>query len=540
MLSKRTGICRLGATALALSLVACGGGGSDAPANDAGGAAQDWIQGQFLPAETFAAHCAAPRTALDQNTGLPAFDDIPGTVLDENNWLRSWTNDLYLWYDEVPDRDPAGYSEPLDYFAVLRTPALTSTGSPKDRFHFALDTAQWLAESQSGISAGFGMELALLSPYPPREAAVAYTQPGSPATAAGLTRGARILSVDGADLVNGNTQAIIDVLNAGLFPDSAGEPHTFEVLDLGASVPRSITMTSATITTQPVQGIDIIASPQGAAVGYLHFTDHIATAEPALRDAVAQLASAGIEDLIIDLRYNGGGFLAIASQLAYMVAGAPQTSGRVFEAVQFNDKHPTTNPVTGFRIDPLPFLTTTIGLAETTPPNQPLPTLDLGRVFVISGPATCSASESIINSLRGVGVEVVQIGSRTCGKPYGFYPADNCGTTYFSIQFRGVNDAGFGDYADGFAPAGASAPSDTVLPGCVVEDDFNHLLGDVREARLAAALQYRDSATCPLVAASSTIDESVLRAQSDQSPSALALELEPKSPLRTNRILTPP
>ena len=58
---------------------------------------------------------------------------------------------------------------------------------------------------------------------------------------------------------------------------------------------------------------------------------------------------------------------------------------------------------------------------------------------------TCSASESIINGLRGVNVQVIQIGSTTCGKPYGFYPEDNCGTTYFSIQFKGVNAAGFGE-----------------------------------------------------------------------------------------------
>ena len=92
----------------------------------------------------------------------------------------------------------------------------------------------------------------------------------------------------------------------------------------------------------------------------------------------------------------------------------------------------------------MPFHSTTQGFSAT--PGQPLPTLNLPRVFVLTGPDTCSASESIINSLRGIGVEVVQIGSTTCGKPYGFYPQDNCGTTYFSIEFRGVNAMNFGDY----------------------------------------------------------------------------------------------
>ncbi|MDZ7769432.1 MAG: hypothetical protein U5K38_10330 [Woeseiaceae bacterium] len=75
----------------------------------------------------------------------------------------------------------------------------------------------------------------------------------------------------------------------------------------------------------------------------------------------------------------------------------------------------------------MPFFNTRIS-------GQALPTLDLPRVFVLTGPGTCSASESIINGLRGVDVDVVQVGSTTCGKPYGFYPTGNCGTTYFTIQ----------------------------------------------------------------------------------------------------------
>ncbi|HMB73585.1 MAG TPA: peptidase, partial [Gammaproteobacteria bacterium] len=195
-------------------------------------------------------------------------------------------------------------------------------------------------------------------------------------------------------------------------------------------------------------------------------------------------------------------------------------------------------PVTGTPIAPLPFLDITIGLADAVP-NQPLPTLDLSRVFLITGPRTCSASESIVNSLRGVGVEVVQIGARTCGKPYGFYPQDNCGTTYFSIQFRGVNDAGFGDYADGFAPAGTAALSATDLPGCAVPDDFDHQLGDSHEARLAAALQYRDGGSCPLVLAGAALPDSSLRAVPETATGQLAIAIADKSPWRTNRILTP-
>jgi hypothetical protein len=135
------------------------------------------------------------------------------------------------------------------------------------------------------------------------------------------------------------------------------------------------------------------------------------------------------------------------------------------------------------------------------PGGEALPTLNLPRVVVLTGSNTCSASESIINGLIGVGVRVVQIGSTTCGKPYGFYPQDNCGTTYFSIQLKGVNDQGFGDYADGFSPANATGTAGVQTPGCAVADDLDHALGDPTEARLAAALGYLANGSCPAASA---------------------------------------
>ena len=112
-----------------------------------------------------------------------------------------------------------------------------------------------------------------------------------------------------------------------------------------------------------------------------------------------------------------------------------------------------------------------------------------------TGSNTCSASESVINGLRGAGVEVIQVGGTTCGKPYGFYPAENCSVTYFAVQFKGVNQLGFGDYADGFIPGGTGSLANNV-PGCAVADDFTKPLGDIAEGRIAAALKYRSSGSC--------------------------------------------
>jgi carboxyl-terminal processing protease len=293
-------------------------------------------------------------------------------------------------------------------------------------------------------------------------------------------------------------------------------------------------MTSANVTSTPVQNVKLIATQSGA-VGYFLFNDHIATSEHELIDAITQLSQQDIQDLVIDIRYNGGGYLDIASELAYMIAGPTATQGRDFERLVFNSKHPTTNPVTGDPLTPTPFHTTSQIVAPT---GQALPTLNLSRVYVLTGADTCSASESIMNSLRGVNVDVYQIGSTTCGKPYGFYPQDNCGTTYFSIQFQGLNEQGFGDYPDGFSPQNTVGTHGTLVAGCSVADDFTKQLGDETERRLAAALSFRASnnLTCPTasgVGPGGSLSKPGL-------PLSAVDGVMPKSPLRQNRIMRGP
>jgi carboxyl-terminal processing protease len=479
-------------------LGSCGGGGSSGTTGSGGtGTGITWIQGQFSPESTFAAQCVAPRTGTDPATSKP-YPDRQGTLLDELNWLRSWTNDLYLWYSEVQDQNPANFSTDASYFDVLKTTATTASGHPKDKFHFTYPTATWEALSQSGTQAGYGVDFVVLAATPPRNVLVGYTEPLAPSTnaAANLARGAKVLTVDGVDLVNASDQASVNTLNAGLTPQNVGESHTFSILDAGATTPRTVTLVSADVTETPVQNVHTLTTPGGSLVGYMLFNDHLATAESELVSAFAQLQSAGITDLVLDIRYNGGGYLDIASEVAYMIAGPSRTLGQTFELQQFNAKYPTLDPITGAAITPLGFHTTTQGFSTTS--GQPLPTVNLARVFVLTGPSTCSASESIINSLQGVNVQVIQIGSTTCGKPYGFYPADNCGVTYFSIQFQGVNAQGFGDYPDGFTPANTVSAQGFLLPGCSVADDFTHALGDSAEGLLASALSYQVNGVCPV------------------------------------------
>src|SRR5262245_49727427 len=490
--------------AVAAALAAGCGCGSSGDMTGASGASAagttapaQYTPGVFPSRASLAAQCQTPRTGTDPATGR-AYPDKPGSTVIENEWLRSWTHELYLWYREVPDVNPTGYST-ADYFNLLKTTATTATGQPKDKFHFTYTTAQWQALSQSGIDLGYGAQWVVLASRPPRQVVVAYTDPNTPAAAAGIARGAQVLTVDGADLVNAGDQASVDKLNAGLFPTAAG-PHTFSILDLGASAPRTVTMNAAQVASTPVQNVGTIAS--GGNVGYMLFNDHLAQSEDQLISAFTQLAAAGVSDLVLDIRYNGGGYLDIANEVAYMIAGPGPTAGKTFEKTIFNDQYSSTDPVTGQALAPDPFLTSSQGFSGAK--GRPLPTLNLSRVFVLTSSNTCSASESIINGLRGVDVQVIQVGGTTCGKPYGFYPEDNCGTTYFSIEFQGVNAKNFGDYPDGFSPTNATGTVGVTIPGCAVADDFTHALGDPREARLSAALGYRGNQSCPAASASVT------------------------------------
>ena len=510
------------ALALTLLLAGCGGGGggggggglpfivpptTNPPASGGGDG------GGLVASSSVAAQCAAPRNGIDPDTGA-AYPDHAGSLDLEKSWVRSWIDETYLWYSEVPATlKAADYATPVAFFNVLKTPAITPSGRAKDRFHFIYDTEVYRQLSQGGVSAGYGMETAAVRSSPPRDIRIAFVEPNTPATTAGLQRGAKMLEVDGVDVVNSTGTANVNVINRAISPQAVGESHTF-VFEVSGVRQPAVQLTAARITSTPVQNVRTIGAA-GNRVGYFLFNDHITTSEAQLIAAVNQLKQdGGIQDLVLDMRYNGGGQLSIASRLAYMVAAPATTAGKTFELTTFNDKNP-------FH---LTLAQTLVPFYSTSRTGQPLPTLGLSRVTVLTSPDTCSASESVINSLRGVGVTVNLVGGTTCGKPYGFYPQDNCGTTYFAIQFKGVNQAGYGDYGDGFPPT------------CAVADDFGHQLGDPAEARLAAALTLRSSGACPAATASAKalpgLDKTQQTAPEEEQPALLN-----RSPLRENRLL---
>ena len=497
----------LAATTLTLAVAACGGGGG----GDEGGGSG------FIPPSSQSAQKCSP------NNGYAAPGLRTGSLDIEKQWVRSYFNEAYLWYDEVLNVNPNGYSDEsssarlytsLDsYFRALKVTA-------RDRFSFTYPTADWVALSQSGVTPGYGIEIVLGKRTPPRNIRVLYVEPNSEAAAKGLQRGDQLYTVDGVS-ADVDTPPGVAILNAGIAPSATavGVQHTFQ-FTRGNLLQPPLTMTVANITKRPVLVTNTINYNNGEKVGYLLFNDHIATAETQLRDAFAFFQTQAVSDLVIDLRYNGGGYLYIASQLAYMVAGPARTNNQVFEQLTFSAKRSAENEAFSFLNTPLNG-------------GPVLPSLNLPRVYVLATDNTCSASESVINSLRGVGVDVRLIGSTTCGKPYGFSAKDNCGISYFPIEFQGVNALGFGAYASGFVPSLTNNGAN--VAGCSASDDLNHPLGDPAESMLATALGYRISGntSCPVLGGRAG-QLSVRPAAANASGGGML-----RSPVRENRILLP-
>ena len=259
-------------------------------------------------------------------------------------------------------------------------------------------------------------------------------------------------------------------------------------------------MTSESITIDPVNNVTVLENGEDS-VGYIHYTTFSPrTGEAQLLEAFTELSDAGVDDLILDFRYNGGGLLAIAAQIGFMAAG-PESENQVFYLQEFNSRSPNVDTVSGGAVQPLPFIPETVGFSVDA--GQRLPSLDLPRVFVLTTEQSCSASEAVMNGLLGIDVEVIQIGTRTCGKATGQIPVENCGITYVPLHFRGVNAVGFGDFDDGFAPGQMTGSAGPVIAGCEVNDDFTAPLGDPSEAMVSAALTYASTGSCPTTATAS-------------------------------------
>ena len=293
-----------------------------------------------------------------------------------------------------------------------------------------------MQSSTFGAQESYGFHLAFSEAFGEGDITIAYTVAGSPAKLAGVARGDQIISVNSINVSSGDRDEIIRLL----YPFSAGETIELDLQRHADASLYTVNLTSDYVIFPPVQNVKTIddvpvfGSAESATVGHLQFHDHTSVSAEDLVNAFTEFSDEGIDELVIDLRYNSGGFLSIANLTTSMIIGESTKIGKYFARLNI----PNNNADRRFfpENENIPFIEEYNG--------DPIPNVDLNRVFVLTTKETCSASEALINGLRSVGVEVIQIGETTCGKPFGFYQFPSCGYSYFPVAFQsfGYNNSG--------------------------------------------------------------------------------------------------
>jgi carboxyl-terminal processing protease len=368
------------------------------------------------------------------------------TTTGQNLYVRDVLNEYYLWYRELPALNPANYDSPEAYLDAARYKALDTT--------YSYVTSRAANEAFYGASQFVGLGI---STQTTSEMRVLQVFPESPASEAGMGRGDRIVEIAG--------RSVADLIASGEIGGAFGAS------EIGVSVPivfrtrageeRRATLTKRVVTI-PTVSLTRTFQVGGRTVGYLFFRNFVEPSYDALNEAFAALREAGATEVVIDLRYNGGGLVDVAVHLGGLVGG-PLTNGRVFAEFRHNDKHPALN--------------------ETLRFESPAQALGLSRLFVITTRGSASASELVINSLRPH-IPVVVIGDTTYGKPVGQYGFNFCDKVLAPVSFSLVNADGAGDYFSG------------IRPDCAAADDVEHDLGAGDEASLAEAFQYIRTGAC--------------------------------------------
>jgi C-terminal processing protease CtpA/Prc len=393
---------------------------------------------------------------------------------EQKSWLAGYMDDWYLWYALKPSPDPNDAAfDSIDKFFAAELYQGTSASFPKDRWSFLQTSNSFEQFFGEGKTLGYGVSVAGLevAGQPDQPLRVRYVEPASPA-AGKVVRGEAIVSINGrtsSELIGANDFSL-------LTPAKEGDVISLVVRN-GAGVERTVSITAAVFTLTPVSESATLVTPHGTQVGYVVLKDFISQSLPALDAAFTQFKAAGVHELVLDLRYNGGGLISVADALASYAVG-PAAVGQPFAQLIYNDKHASSNTVHRFAANAA--------------------ALGVARVYVLTGQRTCSASELVINGLKPF-VEVVQVGDTTCGKPVGFLPTANCGTTYSAVNFESQNASGVGRYWNGLAPS------------CPAADDLDHALGDAAERLTATALAHVDSGACPPVASARELPQSVRR-----------------------------
>ena len=392
------------------------------------------------------------------------------TASGEISYVRDVLRQYYYWYKQLPDPDPSGFSSPEAYLEAVRYKPLDTT------YSYITSKASSDAFYSDSQYIGFGLAYRQTGDL---EMRVTQVFPGSPMADAGLDRGHYLVSIGG--------KAIGDLIQTGeiatIFgPDQIGYSTTIS-WRAGSGPVQSASVTKRLVTI-PTVSQTAVYNVGSSRVGYVHFRNFVQPSVDALTSAFQQLKDQGATDVVIDLRYNGGGLLTVAQHLASLIAGAPLV-GKTFVQLTLNDKQSSQNTTYSFQSKPQ--------------------ALAVPRLVVIATRASASASETIINGLRPY-MDVKVVGDTTYGKPVGQYNFDFCDKVLYPVVFAVTNANGQADYFGGI-------PAD-----CAAADDVDHALADAREASLAEALNVLRTGRCSGQAAAAQARIEGLRARVREIP----------------------
>ena len=396
-------------------------------------------------------------------------------------WALAQLREWYLFPETLPaNLDPAGYSTLEDYVDALTANA-RSQG--KDRFFtYVTSRSAEDAFNNQGASAGFGIRLGLDSAA--SRVFIIESFEGAPALAAGLDRGTEILAIGTS---SANLQTVASLLASGggaaltdaLGPNTVGTTRVLRVRD--ASGTRDVTLSKTNFDLAPVSprfGAQII-DDNGHRVGYVNLRTFIRTADDQLSAAFASFRAQGITEIIVDLRYNGGGLIDTADHFGDLLGGN-RASTDVFETMAFRPEKSSYNTTHFFQAQP-----------QSVSPT---------RIAFIGTGGTASASELVINGMVPfLHANAALIGTNTYGKPVGQIAIDQqeCDDRFRIIAFSLQNAAHNGDYFNGLA--------NTVEASCRASDDIGHQMGDPAEASTRQALDFIEGrGTCTPITAATT------------------------------------
>ena len=373
--------------------------------------------------------------------------------------MREW----YLWNDSLPaDVDLSQFATPEDLLAYLTTfsPDLTpddGVDNPVDRFSFINAAAADQAFFGEGKFEGFGFS----SRFEDNDLRLTRVFADSPANRAGLARGQQILALNGrtiADIVA--TEGVAGV--SALFDLSPLE-FTMREVD-GAEF--TVEITKDIVTIDPVPQSRVITDAVGVRppVGYIELATFISTADAEMDAVFTDFRAQGVNDVILDLRYNGGGLVNTAELLGDFLGG-DVAENLAFSKTVFNELRAPANDRTEFF-------------------ERQANSVNLVRLVVIASGGTASASEIVINGMNPH-VEVVVVGANTFGKPVGQVGLEFCEQILRTTAFQTLNANDFGDFFFGL-------PVD-----CAAPDDLSVAVGAEGDPNIEAALTYLDTGACP-------------------------------------------